>query len=568
MPGLDDGEADSTEQVGTAPGPQTATSPPEFVAAMRALKQWSGLTYRQLQRRAEAARDVLPHSTTAAVLGRATLPRENVIAAFVRACGGDEATVAVWLTARKRIAVGTAQPAAAVTPVATPPASDEPAETPERPETREPSLAETPEPSRAEASESPSMEPPKRSLPGQPPTPFDPGAGSRLGSEPVRDDLDPLTAAWTDLVNPGSSTPISDQSPGDTNLDRPDVASPSPDTAATVVAATPTAAADADMAARDSSGAERDGSGPEGSGRDGSQRDGSDTRAAVPVFSDGKLASTVAKQKGEQWVGLHRYDPAVEVPRPAGLRWLIPPIMYRTGWSTRVLSGVLVLILALITVGVTARFLRDDGADPTGDPGVAIGSTVDPELDLEIPEPIETPSAKPTKSASTKPRPSTNAPTSPRPALPPEGQVLIKLAHSGLCIGEGPELYKNSRRIVLGQHPCATAAPPTILERVGGNTYRIKTDNPQYGIGCATIDGGGTIDGVLIAATTCDNNRADQKFVIERVTAPAVGYRIRSAASGSGNCIGALHATRDSGAQIIQIRCEGGRHEVFTFTRR
>ena len=89
----------------TEPHPRSAQSAADFVAAMRRLKAWSGLSYRQLAKRAAAAGDYLPHSTTAAALGRDTLPREDVVAAFVRACGCDAETVDTWLTSRRRVAV-------------------------------------------------------------------------------------------------------------------------------------------------------------------------------------------------------------------------------------------------------------------------------------------------------------------------------------------------------------------------------------------------------------------------------------------------------------------------------
>jgi hypothetical protein len=89
----------------TEPRPSSAQSAADFVAAMRRLKAWSGLSYRQLAKRAAAVGDYLPHSTTAAALGRDTLPREDVVAAFVRACGCDAETVDAWLGLRRRVAV-------------------------------------------------------------------------------------------------------------------------------------------------------------------------------------------------------------------------------------------------------------------------------------------------------------------------------------------------------------------------------------------------------------------------------------------------------------------------------
>lgn len=73
---------------------------------MRALKTAAHVGFRTLETRAEAAGDVLPKSTLVAVLGRDTLPREEVVAAFVRACGLDEEAVERWLLVRRRIAGG------------------------------------------------------------------------------------------------------------------------------------------------------------------------------------------------------------------------------------------------------------------------------------------------------------------------------------------------------------------------------------------------------------------------------------------------------------------------------
>ncbi|MCG5218018.1 XRE family transcriptional regulator [Streptosporangium sp. KLBMP 9127] len=89
------------------PRPEDVTTTAEFVAALGRLRKWSGLTYRQLAARATAAGDVLPPSTTATVLGRAKLPREDFVAVFVRACGFDEVEVARWVAARKSLAAGT-----------------------------------------------------------------------------------------------------------------------------------------------------------------------------------------------------------------------------------------------------------------------------------------------------------------------------------------------------------------------------------------------------------------------------------------------------------------------------
>jgi hypothetical protein len=85
------------------PYPDHVTSPAEFMGALRDLRAWADLTYRELESKASAAGDRLPRGTIASAMSRGVMPREQTVAAFVRACGGDDATVEVWLAARRRI---------------------------------------------------------------------------------------------------------------------------------------------------------------------------------------------------------------------------------------------------------------------------------------------------------------------------------------------------------------------------------------------------------------------------------------------------------------------------------
>ncbi|MEU3732044.1 helix-turn-helix domain-containing protein [Streptomyces sp. NPDC033538] len=72
---------------------------------MRELKERAGLTYRQLEERAAEHGGVLPRSTLADVLRGRTLPRPELLTAFVQACGDGE-RVAQWLAARDGLARG------------------------------------------------------------------------------------------------------------------------------------------------------------------------------------------------------------------------------------------------------------------------------------------------------------------------------------------------------------------------------------------------------------------------------------------------------------------------------
>ncbi|WP_419996320.1 helix-turn-helix domain-containing protein [Streptomyces boninensis] len=91
---------------GRAPDPVGAATAQEFNDRLRALKAWSGLSYRDIEMRAAAVGDVLPRSTVANLLGREALPRGEAVAAFVRACGCSSDALVTWLQARERLAGG------------------------------------------------------------------------------------------------------------------------------------------------------------------------------------------------------------------------------------------------------------------------------------------------------------------------------------------------------------------------------------------------------------------------------------------------------------------------------
>ncbi|WP_244176855.1 XRE family transcriptional regulator [Streptomyces albus] len=115
------------------PSPHEARDSAGFAELMKQLKERSGLTYRELEEQAARNGDVLARSTLADLLRRAGLPRPDVLAAFVRACG-DGQRVGVWLDARERIV---AQGAAPHLPVGTPAPATARAEGGARPVTEE-----------------------------------------------------------------------------------------------------------------------------------------------------------------------------------------------------------------------------------------------------------------------------------------------------------------------------------------------------------------------------------------------------------------------------------------------
>ncbi|MGH3910904.1 MAG: helix-turn-helix domain-containing protein [Pseudonocardiaceae bacterium] len=93
-----------TPQGDSRPDPDTVDTPTEFVAALRRLQRWSGLSSRQVEKHARDTHNPLPRSTLTAALARNTLPRESIVVALIQACGGDEEEVQRWAAARRRIA--------------------------------------------------------------------------------------------------------------------------------------------------------------------------------------------------------------------------------------------------------------------------------------------------------------------------------------------------------------------------------------------------------------------------------------------------------------------------------
>ncbi|WP_309053922.1 hypothetical protein [Streptomyces sp.] len=115
-----------------APDPREAGSTAEFLAGLQALKDWSGLTYRELSARAGERGDVLPRSTVANMLARTTLPREELLTVFVRACGAPSGALEDWLAVRKELALhGVYEPRPQEPPAAGAPGALENSETPE-----------------------------------------------------------------------------------------------------------------------------------------------------------------------------------------------------------------------------------------------------------------------------------------------------------------------------------------------------------------------------------------------------------------------------------------------------
>ena len=161
----------------TAPDPRGARNPAEFIARLQQLKNRSGLTYRELSARSAALGDVLPRSTVANMLARTTLPREELLAAFVRACGVDPGGEADWEAVRRELATrGTYGTEAGVAPAGLPEGEVPEAEVPkgEVPEADVPER-EVPEGELPQGDAGPLVWPGSEAVPAAEPPPEDAG---------------------------------------------------------------------------------------------------------------------------------------------------------------------------------------------------------------------------------------------------------------------------------------------------------------------------------------------------------------------------------------------------------
>ncbi|MFG1840923.1 helix-turn-helix domain-containing protein [Micromonospora sp. NPDC049175] len=539
--------ANEQPTVGGPPDPQAAGSAAEFVAQMRALRQWSGLTIRQVTRKAQEAGDVLPHSTLNTALGRATLPREELVAAFVRACGGDQDTVDAWITVRKGLAAAAAGQPEPVTPVATTTAGAN-------------SIADEPR-----------VRPPWGLLDEAPPLPAE---------------LSQVTDWERDGTRPPEAT--GDEPDGsETVTSASAVAGSSSDEPAAVVGEPRRYAVEPDPSATREPAPSPRGSDPAAARSEpvaGESVATPDRPVRVHAYAEGPLATAVRNRRGSAWSGLHRKRAAeadgVAV-APLRLRDFVPPLAFRAGWSTRVLLGAMVVLLVLVAVGVAVRALRDSQRGE-GPAGVRAGPTAgqdDGEQLLSKDRDGKTASPSPPSSI-VVPAPTTRAPRSPKAsptraaaaALPAAGTYRMMPAATGggsNCVGVGPE-PGNDRPEVAVIVSCAEAEPAASeLRKVAANTYQIYWARPSGGGGCLQVDPDpngepSTAHGQLVAPRGyC--NRPDQRFILEPVqTDVGQGYRLH-AATAPKMCIGPIGGGRTAGTAVAQVSCFNDDVQVFLF---
>lgn len=89
-----------------APFPEDATTAAEFAAGMRAVKQWSGLSFRQLEQQARQHGTWLPRSSICDMLRRDSIPRPEALNTLMCAFGLPPGERERWLALREKVAAG------------------------------------------------------------------------------------------------------------------------------------------------------------------------------------------------------------------------------------------------------------------------------------------------------------------------------------------------------------------------------------------------------------------------------------------------------------------------------
>ncbi|MFD5084998.1 RICIN domain-containing protein [Kitasatospora sp. NPDC058406] len=556
------------------PRPDDAANPAELVTAMRRLRLWADLSYRQLERRASLAGDVLPRATLAAALARPELPRAELLAAYVRACGGGSEAVDEWLRARRRIAVSAEDPnpgsrtdGPVPVPVAVPASVAASESAPVAPS----GFSDTPSAARSE--HDPDDATSSALHPRSCPTPLadEPGAGTQDGADFTTRPPAPGSAAIQidhPVVTPAAApvavpvvTPAVPTSPEKTAG------------GTTARAVRPTGSGPEAPPGVEASSLPPSRPGPSRSPGPGSTSPLASTRrrrrrgpavagAALAVAAALALIAVLSRPDGRTTeAGPTTPTPTSAGPSAQGTTAPAPAPAPATDTPTAPTGSPAPSTPPLGSP--TASRAPGPGGVPATDtsatPGTGGSQAGRPTAAAKPPPATVAPSAPATVAPSP---PATGAPSTSAPpaALPAAGWARIQPAGTGLCLTEGRERNGRTNREIAVQASCeANLLPRVYLESVGADVYRIQWRHPEHGTGCLGVDGGYTGPQALLSPGDC-SSAGHQRFRLEPATG---GYRLKPMHSGL--CIG-LQDPVAPGAEAIQENCTSASDQVFQIT--
>lgn len=258
---------------------------------------------------------------------------------------------------------------------------------------------------------------------------------------------------------------------------------------------------------------------------------------------------------------------------PERIRSAVRRTKRRTGSGRTVGVGVGVVVAVLIVAVASSTLLAPDpkGSSPSG-AGAAIEAPVNlPETTPSSPAPSASspsPSKSPSKKPSASPSKSTGEPkgedkdddgeAASGPSYPGGGTYDVQPAHTGLCLGIGPEI-DNPGRDVLVQDSCGQASPSLTMVKVDDDTVRFGLYfSAEDWSACLVAD----TPGDLYAAGECNGGSAQTYTLV-----PASGGRYLIKSNATGKCMDFPWYRNTEGAQVAGASCStGSSSQRFAFT--
>jgi hypothetical protein len=154
----------------------------------------------------------------------------------------------------------------------------------------------------------------------------------------------------------------------------------------------------------------------------------------------------------------------------------------------------------------------------------------------------------------------------PRLTAPAAGEVRIRVIGSDLCLNERP----GSRNGQVHQVACEGAVVPLYSLEKRGGSWRVLSDHPDYGPGCAGIPSGGRIPDAPLEDSECGDPTRVESFALEPFGTPVRGYRIRPEGSRTpGVCVTVVGDRTAARARLSQAPCRAdAAGQLFSFDRR
>ncbi|GIG65910.1 RICIN domain-containing protein [Phytomonospora endophytica] len=191
---------------------------------------------------------------------------------------------------------------------------------------------------------------------------------------------------------------------------------------------------------------------------------------------------------------------------------------------TMVVAGVLTLVLAGAIVAYATDMFEAEGA----------GAQTPPDTTTQYSQPADDKAAE-------------------QPLYPVDGLYQIRVEHSSMCLGTGPERGEEQRTIMV-QQPCEEAWPDLELTEIKDGTFTIVWKFADRGWEtCVGVEAPGTQPGAVFVPTECKTS-ALLSFKLKAL--PDGFYQIGVPVGGL--CLGVKERSAVRGAPFETTKCDKG----------